>query len=66
MCGLFQASITEQSPEHCFKSTLNVTASLSLDGVEVTCEFVHGTQTRNRIGGDRITLIGEDINTYSS
>ena len=58
VCGSFQAQASEESPEDCFISTLNGTASLPLDGVEVVCSFDLGTSDME-VGRETINITGE-------
>lgn len=59
MCEAFQAQASGESPVNCFLSTLNSTASLSLDGVEVVCNFVFGLNTPMEVGRERISITGK-------
>jgi len=63
VCGSFQAQASEESPEDCFISTLNGTASLPLDGVEIVCNFALGVLSVMEVGRGTITITGE---CYSS
>ena len=60
VCGSFQAQASEESPEHCFISTLSGTASLPLDGVEIVCSSIPAGPEGRR---GTINIIGE---CYSS
>ena len=60
VCGSFQAQASEESPEDCFISTLNNTASVSLDGVEIECSFDLGT-SQMEVGRRTITITGEQL-----
>ena len=62
VCGSFQVQASEESPEDCFVSTLNDTASLPLDGVEVVCSFALGTSVMEVRRGT-VNIVGE---CYSS
>ena len=58
VCGSFQAQASEESPEDCFISTLNGTASLPLDGVEVVCGFYLGLSVME-VGRETVNITGE-------
>ena len=57
VCGSFQAQASEESSEDCFISTLNGTASLSLDGVEIVCTVLIGV-LNTEVGTGTIAITG--------
>ena len=59
VCESFQAQASGESPVNCFLSTLNRTASLSLDGIEIVCSFVFGINTPMEVGRERISITGK-------